>query len=94
MIVGRDLWRWCTLIGVEFKIRTDFSVVLRGYDRPVVDQIIKQAQAAIAGGDQSQRESARQLMSARIPVVLRGYNRIEVDETLAVLSAQLTGDAA
>ena len=70
----------------------EFTVVLRGYDRPRVDQVVSGAQGALsAGGDASRRQAWAELAAARatLTVVARGYDRIQVDELLDQLAADL-----
>jgi RNAse (barnase) inhibitor barstar len=72
---------------------TEFSVVLRGYDRDQVDRLIERAQAAMA--DPALRAAVRAEIAAHgMSVVVRGYDRQQVEDTLARYAAHLTSDAA
>jgi DivIVA domain-containing protein len=69
---------------------TNFTVVLRGYDRASVDDLVERAEAAAASGDPARRAALRaEVGGARPTVVLRGYDRAEVDERLRRLADQL-----
>ncbi|MCA2215324.1 hypothetical protein [Jidongwangia harbinensis] len=64
-------------------MRSDFTVVLRGYDRDQVDRLFARADAAVASSDDAVRASAlRLLRSPGLPVVLRGYARDQVDDAV------------
>jgi DivIVA domain-containing protein len=64
---------------------TDFTVVIRGYDRHQVDAAIDAASRLVAAG---QVEVARELVSGtRFDVVLRGYDRGQVEAHFAALVA-------
>lgn len=59
---------------------SDFTVVLRGYDKEQVDRLLAQADAALASSDDAVRASTRRLLQRpELVVVLRGYARDEVD---------------
>ena len=61
-----------------------FTIVLRGYDRAAVDQLLEQAYSAIASDDDAQRRDARAaLESACFDLKFRGYDRAEVERTVA-----------
>ena len=67
-----------------------FLIVLRGYDRPQVDQLLEQARTALAAGSAGRRAEAKQaLETAALPIRLRGYDRRGVDEAFTALIAQL-----
>lgn len=67
-----------------------FNVVLRGYDIPAVDDLVRKGQTALAIGSSVERHAMKaQIEGAKIPVALRGYDRVQVESTFAVLSAEL-----
>jgi DivIVA domain-containing protein len=76
-------------------VTTDFTVVLRGYDRFQVDAVLGQATAALAAGaDPALRAPARQaLRTADFTVVLRGFDRAEVDDALQEMLRELDAPA-
>lgn len=62
---------------------SDFTVVLRGYDRDQVDRLLAQADAALSSLDEALRASTRELLQRpQLVVVLRGYARDEVDDAV------------
>lgn len=62
---------------------SNFTVVLRGYDRDQVEQLLARADAALASNDEAVRASARELLErARLTFVLRGYDTNEVDDAV------------
>ncbi|MFF0379281.1 DivIVA domain-containing protein [Actinoplanes missouriensis] len=68
-----------------------FTVVLRGYDRDRVDQLLGEVEAAVASADPVKRESARRrLLDPDLVVVLRGYARDEVDAALKEAAQRLS----
>ena len=68
----------------------DLTIVLRGYDRPAVDELIRQTEQALAATDPAHRQWARaQLQNANLPVAARGYDRGQVDAHLAALADRL-----
>jgi DivIVA domain-containing protein len=72
--------------------RTHFDVVLRGYDRVQVDEVVQLVGAALRDATPPTREQARAAVgAARFSVVLRGYDRTQVDAYLAGAARQLAG---
>ncbi|SNY67148.1 hypothetical protein [Paractinoplanes atraurantiacus] len=68
----------------------DFVVVLRGYNRAEVDQVVALAEEALASGNSVSQAAARTAISeAGFSVALRGYDRGEVDQELARLLEKL-----
>jgi hypothetical protein len=68
----------------------DFTVVLRGYDRPSVDAAIKSAEDALNSGSDLARASARDaLASPEFLIRIRGYDRAQVDQRLSALRQAL-----
>ncbi|MEU8821303.1 hypothetical protein [Actinoplanes sp. NPDC048796] len=64
----------------------DFVVVLRGYNRVEVDQVVALAEEALASDNSVSRAAARTAISeAKFSMVLRGYDRSEVDQELGRL---------
>ncbi|XVU21401.1 hypothetical protein ACQPZJ_29520 [Actinoplanes sp. CA-054009] len=64
----------------------DFVVVLRGYNRTEVDQVVSLAEEALASGNSVSQAAARTAISeARFSVALRGYDRGAVDQELGRL---------
>jgi len=62
---------------------SDFTVVLRGYDRGGVDRLLAQTDAALASTDEALRASVSRLLQAPdLVVVLRGYARDQVDDAI------------
>ncbi len=62
---------------------SDFTVLLLGYDKEQVDQVLAQADAALASSDEAVRASTRKLLQEPdLVVVLRGYARDEVDDAV------------
>ncbi|WP_119731070.1 hypothetical protein [Thermomonospora amylolytica] len=58
----------------------EFTVVLRGYDRHQVEEMVARIEATLAGAPlQGAPISARHLGWTSFDVVLRGYDRFEVD---------------
>ncbi|NUT02699.1 MAG: hypothetical protein HOV76_04420 [Hamadaea sp.] len=71
-----------------------FQVVLRGYDRRQVDQVIEIAENAVDQPDVAASARAVQAIAdfrAKPLVVLRGYDREQVEQHLLQLSAVLAG---
>jgi DivIVA domain-containing protein len=69
----------------------DFTVVLRGYEIPEVDRLLRTAQEAI-DGDREQRSAAHaRLANPNLAVALRGYDRGQVDAHLQRLATELAG---
>lgn len=67
-----------------------FSIVLRGYDPAEVDDLIKQANRALASTDAAARsEVERRLRQPGLQTRMRGYDRSQVDARLAILADQL-----
>ena len=70
-------------VAIVSPMASDFTVVLRGYDRGRVDRLMAQADAALASSDEALRASASKLLQAPdLVVVLRGYARDEVDDAI------------
>lgn len=68
----------------------DFTVVLRGYERLEVDELLAAADRALASRSMPFRASVRTaLRGAAFTVVLRGYDRGQVDQRVRDLVAQL-----
>jgi hypothetical protein len=64
----------------------DFTVVLRGYDRPSVDAAIKTAEDALDSGSELARAAARDaLADPGFLIRMRGYHRVQVDQHLNAL---------
>jgi DivIVA domain-containing protein len=67
----------------------EFTIVLRGYARPFVDELVRRGERALAG-DPATRETMRaEVTAAAFPLALRGYSVEEVDAYLADLAARL-----
>jgi hypothetical protein len=67
-----------------------FMIALRGYDMNQVEQVVTQAEHALASGNETARASARQaLTDANFTGRLRGYARVEVDRAVEQLLDQL-----
>lgn len=60
-----------------------FTVVLRGYDRRQVDDILRRAVEALAAGRPDLRSAAVQALREPLRVRFRGYDRRQVDRHLA-----------
>jgi DivIVA domain-containing protein len=60
-----------------------FTVVLRGYDRGPVDDLLELARQALAADRPDLRAAAVQALREPLPVRLRGYDRAQVDSHLA-----------
>lgn len=70
----------------------EFTIVLRGYARPFVDDMVRRGEEALAA-DPGQRAAVRaEVMAASFPQALRGYSVPEVDAYLTDLADRL--DAA
>jgi len=70
-----------------------FSVMMRGYDRTEVDQLLARAEQATASRDIDLRATVRhELQTARLPDRLRGYSRVQVDEKIEQLTRDLSTD--
>ena len=68
-----------------------FRLVMRGYDRGQVDQLIGTAQEALASDDAPLRAAARRaLETPALTVTLRGYDRAAVEEAIEKLRAALS----
>jgi DivIVA domain-containing protein len=66
------------------------TIVLRGYNPAEVDELIEQANRALASTDPATRsEVERKLRNPELRTQLRGYNRSQVQEVLAVLADEL-----
>jgi DivIVA domain-containing protein len=67
-----------------------FMVVLRGYDPAEVDELIHQANLALASADRAARSAVeRKLRQPELRTRMRGYDRSQVDARLAILADQL-----
>jgi DivIVA domain-containing protein len=67
-----------------------FMVVVRGYDRAEVDELIQQANRALASADPAVRSAVEhKLRQPQLGTRLRGYDRAQVDARLAILADQL-----
>jgi len=71
-------------------VTTEFTVVLRGYDRFAVDALVATVAAALASKDPARRSAALQTIGeAQLPVVWRGYDRRDVDHFLEMIAEML-----
>lgn len=67
-----------------------FRIVLRGYARAQVDEVVDHARRVLASPDAARHARLRErLPDARFDVVLRGYDRVEVDDYLRRVAEQL-----
>jgi hypothetical protein len=67
-----------------------FRIVLRGYDRRQVDELIARTEAAVNSDDAPLRAAAkRTLENPGLLVVLRGYDRHGVEQALEKLRSRL-----
>ncbi len=67
-----------------------FMIVLRGYDQAQVDELIRQANRALASTDPADRAAVeRELRWPELRTRMRGYDRSQVDARLATLADQL-----
>jgi DivIVA domain-containing protein len=67
-----------------------FTVVVRGYDRADVDELIQQANRALGSVDPAVRSAVEhRLRQPELRTRLRGYDRSQVDAQLAILADQL-----
>jgi len=67
-----------------------FRIVLRGYARAQVDEVVVHVEQVLASADHVARAKLRvRLPEARFDVVLRGYDRAEVDAYLKQVGARL-----
>jgi hypothetical protein len=69
-----------------FLRRPGFSVVLRGYDRARVDELLERARQVLSGRRPDFRTALVQDLSQPIPVRMRGYDREQVDGHLGRVS--------
>lgn len=78
------------------KIETpQFRLVMRGYSRPQVHEVVVYVRTVLAAGDAAQHARLReQLSDASFDVVLRGYDRGEVDAYLERVAKQLADGLA
>jgi len=66
-------------------------IVLRGYDRAEVDELIHRANLALASADPAVRAALeRRLRQPELQTRMRGYDRAQVDTRLAMLADQLS----
>jgi hypothetical protein len=64
-------------------VASTFMIVLRGYDRAQVDELLSQADKALSSGSATLRASAREaLRSTRFRQRLRGYARHQVERAV------------
>lgn len=68
-----------------------FAVVLRGYDRGRVDELLERAWQVLTADRPEGAAALAYELSQPIPVRLRGYDRSQVDRLLGHLSRALTG---
>jgi cell division septum initiation protein DivIVA len=69
-----------------------FALVIRGYDRRSVNQLVDVVQAALASPDLARRRKALQaLSSAQFMIRMRGYDRQQVDTYISGARAGLNG---
>ncbi|PRX22165.1 DivIVA domain-containing protein [Actinoplanes italicus] len=73
----------------------DFTVVLRGYDRQQVDELLGRGFDALGEDSGPARRAAARdaLRAASFDVTLRGYDRMQVDKTVEKLLRELDGPA-
>jgi hypothetical protein len=64
-------------------------VVLRGYDRGQVDDLVERVRQALLGDRPDLRASVAQELSQPIAVRLRGYDRVQVDSLRRLLVVAL-----
>ncbi len=76
---------------VDFLREPGFSVVLRGYDRTRVDDLLRQTREALLAERTDLREALVRELSQPIPVRLRGYDRVQVDNLVTLLGGALRG---
>ncbi len=70
-----------------------FMVMMRGYDRAEVDQLLGRAELAAASSDADVRAAAcHELQTARFRDCLRGYSRVQVNEKVEQLARELSPD--
>jgi DivIVA domain-containing protein len=74
---------------LEFLREPGFSVVLRGYDRGQVDDLVERARQALLGDSPDLRASLARELSQPIAVRLRGYDRMQVDNLRRLLAVAL-----
>ena len=77
----------------------DFDIILRGYDRVQVTDLLHRAIVTLAAGTGERPRAeipagttavtAAELASARFDVVLRGYDRVQVDAVLDDLAQRV-----
>jgi SPFH domain / Band 7 family len=67
-----------------------FSVVLRGYDRARVDELLERARQVLTADRPEGVTALAYELSQPIPVRLRGYDRAQVDNLLGLLSRVLS----
>jgi DivIVA domain-containing protein len=68
----------------------EFDLVLRGYDRLRVEDMVQRGAAAAASTDPTLRASTcQELRSVRFSVVLRGYARQQVDTFMKGLADKI-----
>lgn len=73
------------------QIEVEFDIVIRGYDRAEVDQVVQRLEEALNCDSAEVRASLRQeLRHLSFTVRLRGYDRRQVDSYIREASSQLT----
>jgi DivIVA domain-containing protein len=67
-----------------------FMVMMRGYDRAEVDQLLARAEQAVGSSDAGLRAAvSSELQAARLRDCLRGYSRVQVDQKIEQLAREL-----
>jgi DivIVA domain-containing protein len=70
-----------------------FMVMMRGYDRAEVDQLLGRAEQAAASSDAALRAAVcHELQTTRFRDRLRGYSRVQVDQKVQQLVGELRTD--
>jgi DivIVA domain-containing protein len=68
----------------------EFDVVLRGYDRAAVDDLVRRVIEALESDDPAVRASVRrELETSAISVRFRGYDRTQVDRFFRSIAPDL-----
>lgn len=69
-----------------------FSTVMRGYDRRVVDAVVRDVRVAIDACDRMAMAHLRQMIiTGALPVRIRGYDQGQVDDWLREAEMYLLG---
>lgn len=88
---GRAGTRGMTILDTMILVAPPFLVALRGYDMTQVDQVLQQADEALASGSEVLRASARQVLEqVQFRQRIRGYARHQVDRAVRELLQKLT----